>query len=123
MAYQNNLEINFCADSIGYLDVETMNLKRINLKQHQEIFEHIKEPFDWYFHGEIMVISDPVPAPRKNWNKTVDIAGQVIDCPGRFIIFFNFIQIKNLYNVALSLTIRQFDELQNELEITNYSHH
>lgn len=119
MGAPDNLMIGFAATlSIGYLDVETMKLTRINnVKQNHFIFETIRSPFDWYYHESIMIIPDPAPVPRKNWNSNIYVCQQNIECNGKFIAFFHFKKYDGNMNYATSLTLPEFEHINNELNI------
>lgn len=115
----NDLSIVFQSKiSIAYLDIEKMELSRIDkVDKNHFIYNHIKAPFDWYFHDSIMIIPDPKPAPRKNWNKTITVDGQIIECMGQYVVFYHYEQIGDLYNIASSLTLPEFDYIKSELKI------
>lgn len=119
MTKTNDLMIVFSSkNSIGYLDIEKMELTRIdNVDKTHFIYGHIKPPFDWYFHDAIMIIPDPVPSPRKNWNKTITIADQVIECVGQYIVFYHFKDRDDFFTIASSLTLPEFEYLKSNLII------
>jgi hypothetical protein len=115
----NDLPINFMGDlSIGYLNVETMDFTWLNhINGNNTIYNHIQSPFSWYYHGDIMIIPDPIPSPRDNWNKILSIGPQHIECPGYYALFFHFQEITNKCNLATSLTLPEFEHINNELTI------
>ena len=77
--------------SIGCLDIATMNFFRLNnVEKSHDIFEKIVAPFDFYYHDDILIIPDPIPKEKVNWNKMVSLYGQEIECIGRYIYFFHF---------------------------------
>ncbi len=119
----NNFSINFAATpTIGYLDVATMQLHwRNQVPDDDEVFQHLDQSiesggFDWYFHGDIMLIPDPVPAAHRHWDQQVLVGQQTIPCVGRFILAFHY-EVVGHVNVASSLTIPEFEHLQRELAL------
>ncbi|MGX7196333.1 hypothetical protein [Enterococcus olivae] len=119
MTKTNDLMIVFSPkNSIGYFDIENQELIRIDgIEKNHFIYEHIKPPFDWYFHDDIMIIPDPIPSPRKKWNKTITVANQVIKCTGQYIVFYHFKERNDLFNFASSLTLPEFEYLKSNLII------
>lgn len=117
MGERNVFSIGFdFKNSIGYLDVEKMTFSRMdNVDREHFIFKNIQAPFDWYFHNEIMIIPDPILSPRKNWNKTIFIDNQEINCKGKFVVFFHFEKVREGIHFATSLTLPEFRYIENEL--------
>lgn len=115
----NNLEISFPNSfSIGLLDVEKMQLHRVNnVNIHYWIFKHIEGPYEWYYHNSIMIIPDPIPCSRKNWNNNIFVGSQEIECNGEFIAFFHFEIKEHKLNVASSLTLPEFEHVRRELRL------
>lgn len=110
IGFANNL-------SIGLLNVRTMELKRIeNVDENHYIFKRIKEPFDWFFYGEIMIISDSIPVARKNWNKVLSIGDLKIECKGEFVAFFHFKKFDRV-NYATSLTLPEFETIKYDIKL------
>jgi hypothetical protein len=115
----NNVIFFASKKSIAYLDVETMELSRIdNVGANHFIFENIKAPFDWFFQDTIMIIPDPVPASRRNWNNVVRIYDQEILCKGKFIIFLHFEKMEG-YDFATSLTLPEYNYIKNGISVMN----
>lgn len=103
--------------SAGFLDVSTMELTRIeNINEDHVLFERIQPPFDFYYHGKILIIPDPVAAARENWDKVVTVCNQRIECTGKFICFFHFEEIENI-NFVSSLTLPEFEHIKQGIEI------
>lgn len=88
-----------------------------NVNEHHYIFKNITAPFDWYYHENIMVIPDPVFAPRKNWHEELFICEQSIECPGTFVAFFHFENYKDKLYYATSLTMPEFEHIKDGLNI------
>lgn len=104
--------------SVGFLDVSSMELTRLdNVDQNHFIFTRIQTPFDWYYQNDIIIIPDPVPRARANWNKTVYVFDQEIECVGEFISFFHFEKIKEM-NYVTSLSLPEFDYIKKGINIS-----
>jgi len=102
--------------SIGYLNIEQMDFTRINnVGSNNPIYKNIEPPFDWYRHGNIMIIPDPIAFPGENWNKEISVGGQEIECFGKFVTFFNFKEDQDKYYLATSLTLPEFEHIKREL--------
>lgn len=103
--------------SVGFLDVSTMELTRIeNVNKNHFLFQRIKPPFDFYYHDKILIIPDSVVTTRGNWNKTVTVCNQKIECIGEFICFFHFEEMEKI-NLVTSLTLPEFEHIKQGLEI------
>ncbi|WP_071130173.1 hypothetical protein [Enterococcus timonensis] len=113
----NDDDIGFANNvSIGFLDVSTMELTRIDhVDENHFIFTRIQSSFDWFYQGDVMIIPDPVPTPRRNWNKIASVNGQEIECMGEFIVFFHFENIKGKLNFATSLSLPEFNHIKQGL--------
>ncbi|WP_125771141.1 hypothetical protein [Companilactobacillus furfuricola] len=88
-----------------------------NVNEHHDIFKNITENFEWYNHESIMIIPDPISAPRRNWYQELFLCKQNIDCPGKFVVFFHFINYKNQLYYATSLTLPEFLHIKYGLNI------
>lgn len=119
----NDFSIGFAAHpTIGYLDVATMQLSwRNQVPDDDMVFQHLDQAlaigsFDWYFHGDIMLIPDPLPVAHRHWDQNVMVGQQAIPCLGQFILAFHF-EVVNQVNFASSLTIPEFQHLERELAL------
>lgn len=105
--------------SIGCLDISTMNFFRLNnVEKSHEIFERIVAPFDFYYHDDILIIPDPIPKEKVNWNKMVSLYGQEIECIGRYVYFFHFDDISDYVNRVRSLTLPEYNYVEQGLKIS-----
>jgi len=104
--------------SVGYLNIENMELTWIHkMEKEHEIFQQLSsvEGFDYSFINDILVIPDPVPVARVNWNKKIGINKLEVECPGSFLAFFNFHEVKEGVIFANSLTLPQFEFLKKRI--------
>lgn len=103
--------------SVGFLDVATMKMTRLeNINDSHYIFKRLQMPFDFFYHGKILIIPDPIAVARPNWNKIVNVCNQEIECRGKFICFFHF-EEKGAINYVTSLTLPEYKHIKNGLEI------
>lgn len=103
LAFGNNL-------SIGYLDIKTMELKRLNnISENHPIFTRNPPPYDYYFVRNILIIPDPVKI------RTINLFNQEIET-GEFIACFNYEEIKENCLFVTSLTLPQFTFLNHEVQ-------
>lgn len=101
LAFGNNL-------SIGYLDTNSLELQRLeNIDEEHPIFNRIAPPFDYYIVRNILLIPDPVLS-----NKTINLCNQELEA-GDFIACFNYEEINDNLLLLSSLTLPQFDFLNN----------
>lgn len=103
--------------SIGFLDVATMKLTRLeNINESHYLFERLQMPFDFYYQDKIMIIPDPIATAKPNWNKMIQVCNQEIECQGNFICFFHF-EEKESMNYVTSLTLPEYNHIKNGLKI------
>jgi len=109
--------------SIDYFDITTNKFGwRNHLASDDEVFQRLDQvlatgDFDFYYQGAILLIPDPVPVPRVNWNSTDILCdGQKIFCNGAFIACFHARRVSSGIVVS-SLTLREFEHLKSEFEI------
>lgn len=106
--------------SIGFLEIENMELSWLNnISQNNKIFKRLNpnDGFDYYFFNNILIIPDPIPSPRLNWNKTISIKDKLeIDCKGKYISFFHFEKNDNII-FAKSLTLPEYIFLKDNINI------
>lgn len=106
--------------SIGFLEIEHMDITWLNnINKNDEIFKRLNltDGFDYYFFNNILIIPDPIPSPRLNWNKTISIKDALeIDCEGQYISFFHFEKNDNVL-FAKSLTLPEYIFLKDNIHI------
>ncbi|MGR3779137.1 hypothetical protein ACT1UG_26465 [Bacillus paramycoides] len=71
--------------------------------------------FDYYYINQILVIPDPIPVARVNWNKNIIINDLTVGCVGSFLAFFHFNLNQDII-YADSLTLPEYVFLQNTLQ-------
>lgn len=106
--------------SVAYLNIYNMELSWIqSMDKDHEIFRQLSnvEEFDYSFINDILVIPDPVPVGREEWNRKVGINGLEIECRGNFLVFFNFKSVKEGVILADSLTLPQFELLKSSIRL------
>ncbi len=104
--------------SIGFLEIENMEISWLNnIDKNDEIFKRLNDGFDYYFFNNILIIPDPIPSPRLNWNKKISIKDKLeIDCNGQYISFFHFEKNDNIL-FAKSLTLPEYIFLKDNIHI------
>lgn len=106
--------------SIAYLSIENMELSWIQeLDKEHAIFQQLSsvDAFDYYFIQDILVIPDPIPVVRNNWNRNINIIKLEIECNGSFLVFFKFNEVKDGIILANSLTLPQYEFLKNSIRL------
>lgn len=106
--------------SVALLNLESMELSWIqNIHKDHPIFQQLSsvDSFDYYFLKDVLVIPDPIPVPRYNWNKNVCIDTLEIECKGSFLAFFKFNKVNDDVLIAESLTLPQYEFLKNSIHL------
>lgn len=96
-------------------DLKFTWLPRIEKKH--AIFKQLEKVngFDFYFINEILVIPDPIPVARENWNRKIGINDLEIECRGSWLIFCSFKEVKEEIFLAESLTLPQYEFIKNRI--------
>lgn len=104
--------------SVAYLTIVDMKLSWIHrMDKEHDIFQRLSsvDGFDYYFTNDILVIPDPVPVAREQWNRKIGINRLKIECRGSFLIFFHFNEVSEGIILADSLTLPQFEFLKSSI--------
>lgn len=110
IVFQNNL-------SIARLNIDTMELERIQDVSREYIDKNIKVPFDFYYHDKILIIANSFKQPNKNWTKNLYLCNQEIETKGKkYIYFFHYEKIKNGI-IASSLNFPEFEHIRRGINI------
>lgn len=104
--------------SVAILTIDDMELTWLpKIEEEHAIFKQLKmtNEFDFYFINDILVIPDPIPVARENWNRKIGINDLEIECGGSWLVFFSFKEIKEEILLADSLTLPQYEFLKNRV--------
>lgn len=104
--------------SIGLLFIDEMRLTWLTkIEKEHDIFKQLSmlSEFDFYFIKDILVITDPVPVARENWNRKIGIDDLEIECMGSWLAFFSFKELKEEIFLAESLTLPQYEFLKRRI--------
>lgn len=104
--------------SVVLLSIEDRQLTWLSkIEKEHAIFKQLTKVngFDFYFIDDILVIPDPIPVARENWNRKIGINDLEIECMGSWLVFFSFKEVKKEIFLADSLTLPQYDFLKNRI--------
>lgn len=114
LVFSNNI-------SMVLLEIENMKLDWVNnVEKNNKIFDELNYGikstggFDYYYINQILIIPDPIPSSRLNWNKTIYIDNLEINCKGKYIAFFYYEEKENFVLVD-SLNFPQYRLLKNKI--------
>lgn len=104
--------------SVAILSVDEMQLTWLpKIEKEHDIFKQLSKvnDFNFYFINDILVIPDPIPVARGNWNKKIGINDLEIECKGSWLAFFSFEESDGEILLADSLTLPQYEFLKNRV--------
>lgn len=104
--------------SVGFLSFDDMKLIWLpKIGKEHAIFQQLAKAdgFDFYFIRDILIIPDPIPVAKENWNRKIDIDSVEIECSGNWLSFYSFEKTEKGIFLADSLTLPQFEFLKNRI--------
>ncbi|QTB26594.1 hypothetical protein [Lysinibacillus sphaericus] len=104
--------------SVALLSIDDMQLTWLpKIEKEHAIFKQLSKvkEFEFYFINDILVIPDPIPVARENWNRKIGINDLEIECMGSWLVFLSFKELKEEFFFAESLTLPQYEFLKNRI--------